>query len=115
MAKGGYRGPMMGGGMNMNMVRQAQKMQQEFMKMQQELESSEFEFTAGGGAVKAVVSGTREFSSITIDPEVVDPEDVEMLQDLVIAAVNEAIRKANTENSANMSKLTGGLNLGGLF
>ncbi len=115
MAKGGYRGPMMGGGMNMNMVRQAQKMQQDMLKMQEEMEAKEFDATVGGGMVKAVVSGKLELLSLTIDPEAVDPEDVEMLQDLVIAAVNEAIRKANTENSANMSKLTGGLNLGGLF
>ena len=110
MAKGGFRGGMPGN--QANMMKQAQKMQQEFMKMQQELESSEFEFTAGGGAVKAVVSGTREFSSITIDPEVVDPEDVEMLQDMIVAAVNEALRKAENAKAENMSKLTGGLNLG---
>ena len=110
MAKGGFRGGMPGN--QMNMMKQAQKMQQEFMKMQQELEATNFEFTAGGGAVKAVVSGTREFSEIVIDPEVVDPEDVEMLQDMVIAAVNEALRKAEDAANQNMSKLTGGLNLG---
>ena len=115
MAKGGYRGPMMGGGMNMNMVRQAQKMQQDMLKMQQEMESRTFDATAGGGMVKATVSGKHELVALEIDPEAVDPEDVEMLQDMVIAAVNEAIRKADAENSANMSKLTGGLNLGGLF
>ena len=70
----------------MNMVRQAQKMQQEFLKMQQELESTEFSFSAGGGAVKATIMGTREFRSIEIDPEVVDPDDVEMLQDLILTA-----------------------------
>lgn len=91
-----------------NMMKQAQKMQQEFMKMQQELESTEFEFTAGGGAVKAVVSGTREFSSITIDPEVVDPEDVEMLQDLILTAVNGALKKADEQTNKAMSKLQGG-------
>ena len=112
MAKGGYRGPMMGGGMNANMVRQAQKMQQDMLKMQQEMESRTYDATAGGGMVKATVSGRHELLGLEIDPEAVDPEDVEMLQDMVIAAVNEAIRKANTENSANMSKLTGGLNLG---
>ena len=112
MAKGGFRGGMPGS--QANMMRQAQKMQQEFMKMQQELESTDFEFTAGGGAVKAVITGTREFKEITIDPEVVDPEDVEMLQDLVVAAVNEAMRKAEAYASAGMSKLTSGLNLGGL-
>ena len=91
MAKGGFRGGMPGN--QMNMMKQAQKMQQDFLKMQQELESKEFEFTSGGGAVKAVVSGTREFSSIEIDPEVVDPEDVEMLQDLLLAAVNGALKR----------------------
>ena len=91
-----------------NMLKQAQKMQQEFMKMQQDLESTEFEFTAGGGAVKAVVTGTREFSSITIDPEVVDPEDVEMLQDLVLTAVNGALKKADEQTSKAMNKLLGG-------
>ena len=115
MAKGGYRGPMMGGGMNANMVRQAQKMQQDMLKMQEEMESRTFDATAGGGMVKATVSGRHELLGLEIDPEAVDPEDVEMLQDMVIAAVNEAIRKADAESSANMSKLTGGLNLGGLF
>ena len=99
MAKGGFRGGMPGN--QMNMMKQAQK-------MQQELESSEFEFTAGGGAVKAVVSGTREFSSITIDPEVVDPEDVEMLQDLILTAVNGALKKADEQTSKAMNKLQGG-------
>ena len=115
MAKGGYRGPMMGGGMNANMVRQAQKMQQDMLKMQAEMEIKEFEATAGGGMVKATVNGKHELLALEIDPEAVDPEDVEMLQDMVIAAVNEATRKADAENSATMSKLTGGLNLGGLF
>ncbi len=107
MAKGGFRGGMPGS--QMNMMKQAQKMQQEFMKMQQELESTQFEFTAGGGAVKAVVSGTREFSSIEIDPEVVDPEDVEMLQDLILTAVNGALKKADEETSRAMNKLQGGM------
>ncbi|MBR3473891.1 MAG: YbaB/EbfC family nucleoid-associated protein [Oscillospiraceae bacterium] len=106
MAKGGFRGAMPGN--QANMLKQAQKMQQEFMKMQQDLESTEFEFTAGGGAVKAVVTGTREFSSITIDPEVVDPEDVEMLQDLVLTAVNGALKKADEQTSKAMNKLQGG-------
>ena len=96
-------------GNQMNMMKQAQKMQQEFMKMQQELESTDFEFTAGGGAVKAVVTGTREFSSIVIDPEVVDPEDVEMLQDLILTAVNGALKKVDEQTSKAMNKLQGGL------
>lgn len=84
-------------------------MQQEFMKMQQELESTDFEFTAGGGAVKAVITGTREFKEITIDPEVVDPEDVEMLQDLILTAVNGALKAADDKTSESMAKLQGGL------
>ena len=114
MAKGGFRGPM-GGGMNMNMIKQAQKMQQDMLKMQEELEVKQYEAAAGGGVVKAVVNGKHEVVSLTIDPEAVDPEDVEMLQDMVVAAVNEAMRKAEAEASQNMSRLTGGLNLGGLF
>ena len=114
MAKGGYHGGM-GGGMNMNMIKQAQKMQQDMLKMQEEMESKEYDATAGGGMVKAVVNGKHEVLSLTINPEAVDPEDVEMLQDMVVAAVNEAMRKAEAEAAQNMSKLTGGLNLGGLF
>lgn len=115
MAKGGYRGGMPMGGMNMNMVKQAQKMQQQMLQMQQEMETKEYEATAGGGMVTAAVNGKHEVLRLTIDPEAVDPEDVEMLQDMVIAAVNEAMRKAEADASANMSKLTGGLNLGGLL
>lgn len=116
MAKGGYRGGMPMGGMNqMQMMKQAQKMQQDLMKMQEEMQSKEYEATAGGGVVTAVVNGQKELLRISIDPETVDPEDVEMLQDMVVAAVNEAMRKADAESAANMSKLTGGLNLGGLF
>ena len=103
MAKGGF------GGNQGNMMKRAQKMQQEFMKMQQELESTDFEFTAGGGAVKAVITGTREFKEITIDPEVVDPEDVEMLQDLILTAVNGALKAADDKTSESMAKLQGGL------
>ena len=113
MAKGGFRGGY--GGSQANMLKQAQKMQQDFMKMQQELESQSFEFTAGGGAVKAVVSGSRSFESITIDPEVVDPEDVEMLQDLILAAVNGALKEADEQTSKAMSRLQGGLGIPGLF
>ena len=116
MAKGGYRGnPMMGGGVNMNMIKQAQKMQQDMLKMQAEMETREYEATVGGGMVTAKVNGKHEVMSVTIQPEAVDPEDVEMLQDMVVAAVNEAMRKAEAEASAGMSKLTGGMNLGGLF
>ena len=109
MAKGGFRGGFPGGGSQMNMMKQAQKMQQDFMKMQQELESKEFEFTSGGGAVKAVMVGTRQLQSITIDPEVLDPDDVEMLPDLILTAVNGAIKLADDETSKAMNKLQGGL------
>ena len=111
MAKGGFRGGFPGGGNQMNMVRQAQKMQQELLKMQQEIETSKFEFTAGGGAVKATLVGTHQLESITIDPEVVDPDDVEMLQDLVLAAVNGAIKLCDDSTAKSMSKIQGGMNL----
>lgn len=114
MAKGGFRGGFPGGN-QMNMMRQAQKMQQEFLKMQQELESTEFEFSAGGGAVKATIKGTREFQSIVIDPEVVDPDDVEMLQDLIVAAVNGALKLSDDKTNQSMAKLQGGMGLPGLF
>ena len=114
MAKGGFRG--MPGGMNQaSMLKQAQKMQQEMLRMQAEQEAKTFTAKAGGGMVSATVNGKHELVSMEINPEAVDPDDVEMLQDMVIAAVNEAMRAADSEASANMSKLTGGLNLGGLF
>ena len=115
MAKGGFRGGAYGGGMNANMIKQAQKMQQDMLKMQEGLETKEYDATVGGGMVKAVVNGKHTLLRMEINPEAVDPDDVEMLQDLVVAAVNEAMRKAEAEANANMSKLTGGLNLGGLF
>ena len=113
MAKGyGSRGMGgMGGGINMNMIKQAQKMQQDMQKMQTELEEKEYTASAGGGVVTAVVTGKRELKALTIDPEAVDPEDVEMLQDLIVASVNEAIRAAETDMASNMQKLTGGLGL----
>ena len=101
----------MGGGNMNNMIRQAQKMQQDMMKAQEELESRTYEAAAGGGVVSAAVSGRKELLSVTIDPEAVDPDDVEMLQDLIVAAVNEALRKASDDAASQMSKLTGGLNL----
>ena len=107
MAKGGYRGGMPMGGMNMNMIKQAQKMQQEMLKMQQEMETREYEATAGGGMITAAVNGKYELLRLTIDPEAVDPEDVEMLQDMVIAAVNEAMRKVDEASNSSMSKITG--------
>ena len=98
----------------MNMIKQAQKMQQDMLKMQEELEQQTYEASAGG-VVKAVVSGKGEVVSIAIEPEAVDPEDVEMLQDTIVAAVNEALRKAEAAKADGMNKLTGGLGgLGGL-
>ena len=114
MAKGGFRG--MPGGMNQAaMMKQAQTMQQEMLRMQQEQEAKTFSASAGGGVVCAVVNGKHELLELTIKPEAVDPDDVEMLQDMVLAAVNEALRTADAEAASNMSRLTGGLNLGGLF
>ena len=114
MAKGGFRG-MPGGGNQAAMMRQVQKMQQDMIRMQEEMEAKTYEAAAGGGMVKATVNGKHEVVGLEINPEAVDPDDVEMLQDMVIAAVNEAMRAADTDSANNMSKLTGGLNLGGLF
>ena len=114
MAKNNFRG--MPGGMNQAaMMKQAQKMQQELLRMQEEQETKTFTATVGGGMVSATVNGKHEVVGLTIKPEAVDPDDVEMLQDMVIAAVNEAQRTAEAEAASNMSRLTGGLNLGGLF
>ena len=114
MAKGGFRG--MPGGMNQAaMMKQAQKMQQEMLRMQEEMENKTYTATAGGGMVSASVNGKHEVVDLKINPEAVDPDDVEMLQDMVIAAVNEAMRSADQESQQNMARLTGGLNLGGLF
>ena len=113
MAKGfGSRGMGgMGGGMNMNMIKQAQKMQQDMMRLQQELQEKEYEAAAGGGVVSATVNGKHELKNLVIDPEAVDPDDVEMLQDLIVAAVNEAMRAADSDAANTMQKLTGGLGL----
>ena len=106
----------MSGGMNMNMIKQAQKMQQDMLRMQQEVEEKEFSASAGGGMVTAVVNGKREVLRLEIDESAVieaeGAEDVEMLSDAIVAAVNEALNKANEEMNASMSKLTGGLNFG---
>jgi DNA-binding YbaB/EbfC family protein len=113
MARGGFPGGM--GNMN-NMMKQAQKMQREMMKVQEEIEQRTVEASAGGGAVTVVVSGKKDIRSIVIKPEVVDPDDIEMLQDLIMAAINEAMRQADEMVAKEMSKITGGLNLpGGLF
>ena len=115
MAKGGFRGGMPGGMNQAAMMKQAQKMQQEMLRMQEEQENKTYSAAAGGGMVNAVVNGKHELVNLEIKPEAVDPEDVEMLQDMVIAAVNEAMRTADADAASNMSRLTGGLNLGGLF
>ena len=112
MAKGGFKGGFGGGMSQMQMMKQAQKMQQEFQRRQQELESKEFTAKAGGGAVEATVNGKRELTKLKISPDAVDPDDVEMLEDLVVAAVNEAIRLYEAESDATVNKIAGGLNLG---
>lgn len=117
MAKGfNNRGGMGGmGGMNMNMIKQAQKMQQDMMKMQQDLEAKTYVASSGGGVVSATVTGKRVLHSLEIDPDAVDPDDVEMLQDMIVAAVNEALRAAETDASTSMQQITGGMaGLGGL-
>ena len=114
MAKNNFRG--MPGGMNQAaMMKQAQKMQQEMLRMQEEMENKTYSATTGGGMVTASVNGKHEVVDLKINPEAVDPDDVERLQDLILAAVNEAMRTADSEAANNMSRLTGGLNLGGLF
>ena len=115
MAKGGFRGGMPGGMNQAAMMKQAQKMQQEMLRLQQEQEAATYSAKAGGGMVSATVNGKHELVNLEINPEAVDPDDVEMLQDMVMAAVNEAMRAADTAASENMSRLTGGMNLGGLF
>ena len=114
MAKNNFRG--MPGGMNQAaMMKQVQKMQQDMIRMQEELEAKTYTASAGGGMVKAQVSGKNELVNLEINPDAVDPDDVEMLQDMVIAAVNEALRAAETDKNSNMSRMAGGLNLGGMF
>lgn len=113
MAKrGGFPGGAMPGNMN-NIMKQAQRMQKQMEEKSKELEEKEWEATAGGGAVTVKVSGKREILSVKLAPEVVDPDDIEMLEDLIIAATNEALRKMDEENAVVMQQLTGGL--GGLF
>jgi len=97
-----------------NMMKQMQKMQKEMEKMQSELDAREFETTVGGGAVKVKVNGKKELVAITLEESIVDPEDIEMLQDLIIAAVNQAAKIAEEAVAREMSKLTGGMNIPGL-
>ena len=114
MAKfGGFPGGM---GNMQNLMRQAQKMQAEMQKKQEEAANTEFEVSAGGGAVEVTISGKKEISKVKLQPEVVDPDDIEMLEDLIAAAVNEAIRQVEDYSQESMAKITGGLGgLGGGF
>ena len=109
--RGGFPGGMPGN-MN-NIMKQAQKMQKQMEEAQAQLEESSYTATSGGGAVEVTISGKKEITSIKFDPEVVDPDDIEMLEDLTMAAVNEAIRKIEAVSAQQMSKITGGM--GGLF
>ena len=114
MARGGFPG-MMGGANMQQLARQAQKLQQQMAKAQEELDAREFEATSGGGMVTAKVNGKRELLALTIKPEAVDPDDVEMLEDMVMAAVNEALRTAADTAEREMGKMTGGMGMPGLF
>lgn len=111
LPEGMNRGP----GNMQSMIRQAQKMQEDMAKLQEDLDAREYTARSGGGAVTAVVDGKHLLKSLEIQPEVVDPEDTEMLADLVMAAVNEAVRQAVETSETEMSKVTGGMNLPGMF
>jgi len=113
MARGGFPG--MGGANIQQLMRQAQKMQEQMQQMQQDLDARTYEAAAGGGMVKVKVSGAREVLELMIDPQAVDPDDVEMLQDLVLAAVNEALRKGEETREAEIAKMNAAAGLGGMF
>ena len=105
-----------GGPQNMQtMLRQAQKMQEDMAALQEDLNSREYEVKAGGGVVTVKINGEKEILSISIEPEIVDPDDVETLSDILVAAVNEAIKRVETTNSAEMDKITKGMNMPGMF
>jgi DNA-binding YbaB/EbfC family protein len=105
-----------GGPQNMNaMIKQAQKMQEDMEAKQEELNEREYEVQAGGGMVTVLITGKKEIKNIAIKPEIVDPDDIETLQDILVAAVNEAIKKVEDANSAEMSKITGPMNIPGMF
>jgi len=115
MARGGFPGGFPGMG-NMNqLMKQAKKMQEQMAKLQEELEQKTVEASAGGGVVTVVANGKKEVTEIRIAPEAVDHDDVEMLQDLIMAAVNEALRQAEEMVQSEMNKITGGLSIPGLF
>ena len=107
----------MGGGpQNMNaMLRQAQKMQEDMAALQEDLDSREYDISAGGGAVEVKINGKKEILNINIKPEIVDPDDIEMLSDILVAAVNEAIKRVEDTNSNEMSKITGNIGFPGMF
>ena len=107
----------MGGGpQNMQaMLRQAQKMQEDMAALQEELDAREYEIKAGGGVVGVKINGKKEILSIDIQPEIVDPDDIETLSDILVAAVNEAIKRVETTNSEEMDKVTRGMNMPGMF
>ena len=113
MAKGGFPG--MGGGNMNNLLKQAQKFQQQMEDLQKDLDTKLFEASVGGGVVTAVATGKRQLKEIIIKPEAVDPDDVEMLQDLILSACNEAMKKAESESESQMKKVTGGMNMPGMF
>jgi len=106
---------MKGGGNPNNMMKQVQKMQEDMAALQEELDAQEYEVSAGGGMVTVKISGTKEVKSIVIKPEIVDPDDVEMLQDILTAAVNEAIKKVEDTNAERMAAITGNMGLPGMF
>jgi len=112
MSKGGFPG--FGGNMA-NLMKQAEKMQKDMQKMQGDLEERLVDASSGGGAVSVIVTGKKEVKEIKIKPEAVDPDDVEMLQDLILAAVNEGLRKADDMVASEMKKITGGMGMPGLF
>jgi DNA-binding YbaB/EbfC family protein len=97
------------------MMKQAQKLQKKMLKMQEELATKTVEATAGGGMVKVIANGSQKIEAITLEPEVVDPEDIEMLQDLILAATNDALNKSQEMVSSQMGKLTGGMNIPGMM
>ena len=111
MARGGFPG--IPGGNMQQLMRQAQKMQQQMMAMQEDLDAREYEGTAGGGAVSCKVSGKRQLTMLTIQPDAVDPDDVEMPQDMILAAVNDALKKGEESREREMNKIGGGM--GGMF
>lgn len=113
MAKG-FGGGFPGGGNMNNLLKQVQKAQKQMEEMQQELQKKEYEASAGGSAVKVVVTGKKELKSVTLEESIVDPSDIEMLQDLIVLAVNSALKAAEDEAQQSMSKMTGGMNIPGM-